>query len=188
MRSHLFGLTILVSVVIAGDARAQWTQTTQKESMNNRSLQRFKIMGSFLIPPRSPTEPPTFVVDCEPGEHDPTNAAVGGSFDEARITFGGAIMNQIPDGVTVSFRRDDQRIKVEQWPASPEGTMVLVPADSVAEILYGHGSVFRRSKAAQVRRLRIAANEYLASRVVAEFDLPESSSLAEACGLVSHKK
>jgi hypothetical protein len=39
-----------------------------------------------------------------------------------------------------------------------------------------------------VHKIVIAADEYLAGQVVAQFDMPDPTQIAEACGAIIHKK
>jgi hypothetical protein len=39
-----------------------------------------------------------------------------------------------------------------------------------------------------VHKVVIAADEYLATQVVAQFDMPDPTPVAEACGVILHKR
>jgi hypothetical protein len=102
---HLVSLGILAQPFAA---QGQWIQTTQTDTMSDKSYQQFKIERTFLTPPKNPAGAPTLIVDCVPGEHRYGSGWVGGHFNRARITFGGTILSQASGGMVVNFRRDGE--------------------------------------------------------------------------------
>jgi len=156
--------------------------------MSDKSYQRFSIEGAFLTPPKKPTGPPVLIVDCVPGEHRYGGGWVGGYFNQARVTLGGAILGQGASGVIVNFRRDGEaKVQVESWSGATDFTAAFMSYSSLVEMLYGHMTPPHADKAIAVKKLRIAVDEFQAVKIVAEFNLPESPSMAEACGLVMRK-
>ena len=181
------GSTLCLTIIAVVMAHAQWIQTTHKELPSNSPWHQYRIEGKFLTPPRSPSSPPAFIVECQAGDRSPLSDRDGGNFDRARITFGGAIINQIPYGAAVASRRDgDHTDHVELWSTSPDGTSVLLSYESTIEVLYRHFQPQPWTKSVPVKTLRITAEEYLAAKVIAEFQLPDPSSLANECGFIVH--
>jgi hypothetical protein len=55
-------------------------------------------------------------------------------------------------------------------------------------LLYGHVGWHTDGKGEQVRKLLLDVPEYLGTQVQVQFDFPESTEVADACGLIAHKR
>lgn len=55
------------------------------------------------------------------------------------------------------------------------------------EMLYGHFMPHKEGTGPQVKKFVIELPQYLGSDVVLQFNLPESTDVAEACGAIWHK-
>jgi hypothetical protein len=54
-------------------------------------------------------------------------------------------------------------------------------------LLYGHLLPHKENTGPQTRKLVIGLQEYLGPEVVIQFDLPDSTEVAETCGAIWHK-
>ncbi len=88
----------------------------------------------------------------------------------------------------VQFRLDDKKIQTGYWtPSTDFGGAFFTDLD-LDNLLYGHMLPHKEGTGDPVRKVVIAANEFLAGQVVAEFDMPDPTQVAEACGVIFHKK
>jgi hypothetical protein len=56
-------------------------------------------------------------------------------------------------------------------------------------LLYGHLMPHKEwTNSPQVRKIILGVSEYLAAQIQIEFDLPESTEVADACGVIEHKR
>jgi hypothetical protein len=53
--------------------------------------------------------------------------------------------------------------------------------------LYRHAMYHKENTTPQVRKVVIAVSEYLGGEVVMQFDMPDATEAAKACGIILHK-
>jgi hypothetical protein len=56
------------------------------------------------------------------------------------------------------------------------------------DLLYGHVLRHKEGTNAQVRRIMLGVPEYLGAQIQMQFDLPDSTEVADACGVILHKR
>ena len=101
------------------------------------------------------------------------------------------------DAVMVSYRLDDGKVQSEPWGRSTNFSAIFMSHpgcalcgsgyDVFANLLYGHHMYHKENTNPQVRKIVFDVSEYLGGQVVMQFDLPDSSEVAEACGIIMHK-
>jgi hypothetical protein len=55
-------------------------------------------------------------------------------------------------------------------------------------LLYGHMLPHKEGSNPPVKKVVIAASEYLGPQVVARFDMPDSVTVVDTCGVIDHTK
>jgi hypothetical protein len=88
----------------------------------------------------------------------------------------------------VSFRLDDKKIQTGYWTPSTDFGGVFFTDLDLSNLLYGHMLPHKEGTSDPVHKVVIAVDEYLAGQVVAQFDMPDPTQVAEACGAIFHKK
>ncbi len=89
--------------------------------------------------------------------------------------------------VDVSYRLDDSKVHKEPWGVSTDFSAISMGETELDTILYAHFMPHKENTTPPVRKLVLAFSEYLGGEVVVQFDMPEPSDAAEACGAIWHK-
>jgi hypothetical protein len=99
----------------------------------------------------------------------------------------------------VQFRLDDGKIQTVSWGRSTDFSAIFLtpPAaarpflrsgyEEFANLLYAHAMYHKENTNPQVRKVVLDVPEYLGGEVVMQFDLPDSTGVADACGIIWHK-
>jgi len=127
------------------------------------------------------------VLHCQPGPHGVGNGKTNGHFVEGWISVGAVLGSE-----QVEFRLDDKKLQYDLWTASTDhsGVFLTKPfcGDCIlANLLYGHTLPHKEGSGPQVNKIIIGVPEYLAAQIQMQFDLPDSTEVAEACGIITHK-
>lgn len=189
MRTRTSLLWLFLFCVIPALSAQSWTATVLKDPMTDVSYTRYVLTGSFVeTTERGDGSQPLFILECIPGEHHRGSYELGGSLIKAYFAFG-TVLNTLPGkGVPVLFRRDGGKPASEIWGAGTAGTAAFPPVASLNEVLFGHILPHRENSSPAVQKLLISADEYLASRVTAQFLLPSDDAVYETCGLEYKKR
>jgi hypothetical protein len=182
---------------------APWQRGQKTDPLRGITYAQFSLVGKFLTPPEKASNPnPVIIVRCTPGRdkkggHGYTN----GKFSEGYILVGGVMDSSVAEGgdsfVSVNFRLDDGKLQSEQWGRSTDFSAIFFSHptcplcgrgyDIFANLLYGHAMYHKENTNPQVRKVVIGVSEYLGSEVVMQFDMPDATEVAEACGIIMHK-
>lgn len=90
--------------------------------------------------------------------------------------------------VSVEFRLDDRKLQADLWPKSTDHSGVFLDDIRLDNLLYGHLLGHKEGTGPQVRRIMLGVPEYLAIQIQMQFDLPDSTEVADACGVILHKR
>ena len=70
-----------------------------------------------------------------------------------------------------------------------QGRIDVYKRQDLNNLLYGHLMPHKEwTNSPQVRKIILGVSEYLAAQIQIEFDLPESTEVADACGVIEHKR
>lgn len=189
-------LITLLCIVLAPRA-----SQTQEDSKNWKSIQKtdplrgnsytlFLLEGRFLTAPKRPdVSNPVMALQCEAGSH--TRGHRHGKLLGGYIIAGGVVDtlgNFASVGtVPVEFRSDDGKLQSRNWSHSKDYSAVFFDDVDFWTILYGHMLIHKENTSPQVRKFVIGVSQFLDSDVVIQFDFPESTEVADACGAIWHK-
>ena len=163
----------------------KWRQSQKNDAARGISYTQFTLAGKFVKWPEKDAENrPSLEVDCRtPGES-------GGLMEKLwhAYYFAGTpltVQYVEPDAITtgisyfqkidVRYRLDNGKEKKEQWSPGPDKSSVSIPKDVLKKMLGAHSVV-------------ITVNEVNAKEVSAQFEMPDSAELAQACGISAHRK
>jgi len=165
----------------------EWQQSQKTDALRGVTYPQFVLEGKWLTPPKQESGPPKLFVHCQPGRYAFGHA--NGKFIDGYFLAGVVLDGHTDSGrSTVEFRLDDGKVQTGYWtPSTDFGGDFFTDAD-LNNLLYGHMLPHKEGTGAPVHKVVIAANEYLAGQVVAQFDMPDPTSVAEACGVIFHKK
>jgi hypothetical protein len=191
---------LFCAIVAPAQTQPQWHREQKNDPVRSLSFTQFSLTGKFLTPPQNASTPnPMMFVRCIPGSnhHGHTN----GKFVAGYIFVGGAISYDVSESgasfVPVEFRLDDGKLQSERWGRSTDPSAVFFADPTCsscgggnevfANLLYGHHPFHKQDTNLQVRKIVIGMDEFLGGEVVMQFDLPDATEVAEACGIIWHK-
>ncbi len=187
-----FGRLVVTAtaITIVSLAQSEWHPTEKTDALRGTHYTQFALEGRFLTPPKGPNADPVprLFVQCLPGEHSAGyHIFTNGRYITSWLAIG-SVLDTRASSAAVHFRLDDGKIKEEVWASSTSLTGLFFEKDTLNTLLYGHFLPHKENSGQPVRKLVIATDEYLAGEVVMQFDLPNPAPVAEACGLVVHKR
>lgn len=170
---------------------SQWRHEERTDPLRGTAFSQFSLAGKFLTAPRnSPDAQPLMVVRCTRGKdhHGHTN----GKFVSGYIFVGGVVDSNVngsgEGAVSVEFRLDDGKLQSETWGRSTDFSAIFFRGyDVFANLLYGHHMYHNENTNPQVRKVVIGVPEFLGGEVVMQFDMPDATEVADACGIIWHK-
>ena len=183
-------LVLLTLCVHAQDAPA-WSRAAKTDQLTGANSVEFTLLGKFLAAPNGPGAPtqPTLVARCIPGER--SWGRFGGKFLEGYVLVGsvvdthGSIVREA--GIPVRYRLDDGKVQSATWTQSTNYAGVFFSWADFANLLYAHMLPHKKNSSPPVRKVVISIPEFLAADIVAQFDMPEPSEVADACGITRRK-
>jgi len=163
----------------------KWRQTQKTDTSRGIAYTQFTLAGKFLKWPKKDAENrPTLEVDCRTPEE------AGGlmeKFWHAYLLAGTPLTveyvepPEIKAGISyyqkisVRYRLDDQKEKKEQWAPGADKNSVSIPKDALKKMFRAHTVV-------------IAMNENNAGETSVQFEMADSTAVAQACSIGYHKK
>jgi hypothetical protein len=176
-------ILVFLSSAIASFAQPEtWQQSEEQDALRGTTHLRFELKERFLTAPKNPTiDRPALIVTCQPGKH---LRIYNGKFLQGFATAGVVL-----DSGQVQYRIDDGKIQREEWSSSTNSSSAFFPsAATLNNLLYGHILPHKEGTSAPVRKLVIAVDQFLAGEIAMQFDMPDPTSIADACGVIAHKK
>jgi hypothetical protein len=190
---------LLFATVVPAQTQPQWHRE-QKTDPHDVSFTQFSLTGKFLTPPQDASNTnPTMFVRCIPGSD--RHGHTGGKFIAGYIFVGGHVSYDVSESgasfVPVEFRLDDGKLQSERWGRSTDPFAVFFSDPTCAacgsgyevfaNLLYGHHTLRKQETNPQVRKIVIGVDEVLGGEVTMQFELPDATEVAEACGIIWHK-
>ena len=163
----------------------KWRQSQKPESAGAPPFTQFTLPGKFVKwPEKDASNRPTLEVDCR---SDETSPGPRDRLLHAYLLAGTPLTVQYvePDAITtgisyfqkisVRYRLDNGKEKKEQWSPGPDKNSISIPKDVLKKMLEAHSVV-------------ITVNEDKAAEVSTQFEMTDSSEVAQTCGIGYHKK
>jgi hypothetical protein len=164
-----------------------WHREEKADPLHKLSYIQFTLEGKYLIPPKQPTIPPLLVVRCVAGSHKVNGGTANGKFLTGYLAVA-AVLDFQAGRVPVEYRLDDGRLIPARWASSTDGAGAFFLYVEFNNLLYGHALPHKENTNPPVRKVVLGVPEYLGSEVEVEFDMPDPSDVADACGVIVHKK
>jgi hypothetical protein len=175
-----------------------WKREDKTDALRGTHYLEFELDGTFLTPPKRPgVNTPMMVVDCLPGQH---LKVYGGRFIAGFVVTGAVLSSQViekdtvlggrslPTVIPVEFRLDDGKVQEHVFNPSTDGTSAFFPETILSTLLYGHYLPHKEGKGDPIKKVVLAMDEYLAGRIVIQFDMPDPHDVADSCGVIAHKR
>jgi len=157
---------------------------------------QYSLEGKFLTSPQNatPNTHPVIIAQCTPGDFNHHTAH--GKLLKAYIFVGGVLDSHVASDsgsrVTVQFRLDDGKLQTDYWTASTNFSALFFnpyfPEGGFATMLYGHMLPHKENTSPPVKKIVLGVPEYLGGEVVMQFDMPDPTEVADACGEIKHKR
>ena len=180
-----------------------WQREAKTDPLRGTNFVQFSLIGKFLTQPKNASNGnPTMIVRCAPGiDKKRGQGHTNGKFREGYIFVGGVMDSSMSgngsSSVSVQFRLDDGKLQSESWGRSTDFSSIFFSHpncplcgggyDIFANLLYGHAMYHKENTNPQVRKVVIGVSEYLGGEIVMQFDMPDATDVAEACGIILHK-
>jgi hypothetical protein len=163
-----------------------WQRQEKSDPLRKLEYSQFVLEGKYLIPPRAKAPaPPTLVARCQAGNSNFGHAH--GKFLKGYLSVD-AVLDFHAGGVPVSLRLDEGKVQSAHWTQSTDGSGAFFESVEFNNLLYGHMLPHKEGTNPPVRKVIIGVPEYLGAEVQVEFAMPDSSDVAETCGVLWHKK
>ena len=200
LKQSILGVAVSCVLVFAAIASTSWQREEKTDPLRGNTFSQFSLAGKFLTPPRNaPNANPTMIVRCVPGKDK--RGHTNGKFKEGYIFVGRVTDTSVSENgnstVAVQFRLDDGKLQSESWGRSTDFSSIFFTHPNCplcgsgypifANLLYGHAMYHKENSNPQVRKVVIGVSEYLGGEIVMQFDMPDATEVAEACGIVWHK-
>jgi hypothetical protein len=200
-RTAIVTMLLLAGVGMA-HSQAAWQRSTVDDPLRKTSFTQFVLQGKYLVAPKTqkPGEFPALVVRCSAGPHSVGyHVSVNGSFLAGYLVTGVIVDSQVtiheglfgtsfPVVIPVAFRLDEGKLQTENWQTSTDHSAAFFGSGSLNNLLYGHVPRHKENTSEQVRKVILGLDEAFAGEVQIQFDMPDATEVAEACGVVIHKK
>jgi hypothetical protein len=159
-----------------------WRQSQKTNPSRGTTYTRFTLEGKFLKAPQGDfPNRPALVLDCAPGK-----GSRKGKFVAADILIGPTMKIDYVEPqeihgtsyypkISVQYRIDDAKEEEGKWTPGTEKTSATVPKDSLKKILRAH-------------TFELTTEDDRGSRLVMQFDMPNSPPVEEACNVDNRKK
>jgi hypothetical protein len=173
---------------MSGADSSNWTASQRTDGLTGQVRTEFTLRGKYIEAPSRNTGSPSMRVRCAVGKRPAGKTYAGGQFLEAYADFG-VMTDSQPAGILVHYRIDDGKVIDQFWTRSTDFRAGFFGDKELASFLYGKRGALRDGDAlTPVRKVVVAAPEYLAVQIVVQFDMPDPKEVAESCGLMIHNE
>jgi hypothetical protein len=192
-------LTILLFLSFVIPAFSQeWVKKEEIDPMTDKHSVRYTLTGTYLTAPKnaSETDLPVLVVQCTPQLHNIGKNHTNGKYNEGYVTTPGGVVDTNKHGrISVEYRLDNDKAQTAYWnPSTDFSGAFLSYGDfgsgwlEFANLLYKHHAYHKDgTPPPQVQRIIVSMPEFMGTKMVMQFNLPDSREIADACGIISYK-
>jgi hypothetical protein len=164
-------------LLASGIAEAETWQATEKtDVLTDARSTEYVLAGKFInVPTRGGSNSPRLVVQCAHG--------VGSKPGHRIASY--LIVGTVLQSTEVGFRIDDGKAQPGfNWKLSNDLTSGFFDAPDLTEFLYGHMFKHKIDTSRPVHKLVIVMTEYAGGNIAMQFDMPDPSEVARACGII----
>lgn len=184
------GLFACISLAIHAQGGPVWNKEEKADPLRDTKYFQFTLDGKFLTPPRNikPDSVPSIIVRCTPGSF--TRGHLHGKFMNGYIYVGAVVDTQVSSSgpsVRAKFRLDGGKLQDAGWSHSTDYSSIFFEDIDFNTLLYGHFMPHKEDTSAPVKKIVVGIDEYLGGEVVMQFDMPNPTEVADACGAIWHK-
>ncbi|MGC2695888.1 MAG: hypothetical protein WA738_08855 [Candidatus Angelobacter sp.] len=198
-----FAIAFLVLGTIAVAAAQdlpKWQVQQVKDAFLGTELTQFRLEGKYLAAPQDGSTVPALMLSCKAGAH----GKYDGQLEDASLFVGKPTVDprllrrsktraaRNETLITTQYRLDDGKVHTEHLSHSQDFKMISLELGGCRECLinnlfYGHEVSHKEDSSPQVRKVILNIPEYVGGNIVIQFDLPDVTEVAKACGVTYHK-
>lgn len=169
---------------------AGWVKEGKTDPLRDTQYVQFTLDGKFLTPPQHTKADvePSIILQCTPGSF--ARGHLHGKLLKGYVFVGTVIDTQMSSSVAsvrAKYRLDDGKLQDVPWSHSTDFSSVFFGETDMNTLLYGHFMPHKENTSPPVKKVVIGFDEYLGGEVVMQFDMPDPTEVAEACGAIWHK-
>jgi hypothetical protein len=195
-RTLMFAMVVALGAVGATQQAPMWVSTQVKDSFRGTEFTEFSLAGKYLTAPvRASSNNPVLLLHCVPGPH--TFGKYDGRLADAYLYPGHTVADangthRRNARIPTEYRLDDGKIHAEYLYPSTDFKAISLKAPGCGECVlndffYGHQISHKEGTSPQVRKIVVNIPEFKGGDVVIQFDLPDVTEVARACGVTYHK-
>jgi hypothetical protein len=197
------GLVFATSLLAAQDAAPQWQKEQTKDAFLGTETIQYRLEGKYLATPFTKPATPAIYLQCKPGSNN--HGKYDGKLESAFLFVGDTptdrhvaherksqVAHERQSNVTTQYRLDDGKVHTQYLSHSPDFKMISLQPDGcgdcmINDLFYGHIVSHKEDTSPQVRKVVFNIPELKSGNVVIQFDLPDVTEVARACGVSYHK-
>jgi hypothetical protein len=195
MKYVALALALALIAVAAAQQAPVWASNLVKDSFRGTEYTEFSLAGRYITAPlHASSNNPVLMLDCTPGAHGSGNkGGLASAFLYPGHTVADEHGSHSRNGrIRTEYRLDDGKIHAEfLYPSTDfKGISLKAPGCGecvVNDFFYGHQISHREGTSPQVRKIVLNIPEYKGGDVVIQFDLPDVTEVARACGVSYHR-
>jgi hypothetical protein len=185
----------ILLLALAGSAFGQWVKVEKTDALRGTKFVQYSLNGIFLTPPSNATADahPTLIAQCVLGDfyRHKAHGKILKSYINVGTVLDSQVGNDLNSRVKVEFRLDDGKVQTDEWSHSTDFSALFFnpydPNGGFNNLLYGHRLPHKENTNPPVKKAVISVQEYLGGNVVMQFDMPDPTEVADACGVIIHK-
>jgi hypothetical protein len=193
---HTASVLVLVLITLGTAQQSPtWESRQIRDAFRGTQLTEFRLEGKYLAAPTKYSSNPELLLHCIPASN---TAGKNGKLAEAFLIAGDVRLAHSRSSkanasrVATQYRLDDGKIHTEYlYPSTDYKAVSLQPAGCgecvVNDFFYGHQISHKEGTSPQVRKVVVSIPELRGGEIVVQFDLPDVTEVAKACGVTYHK-
>jgi hypothetical protein len=194
MKYVAFVLGLAFLAVAAAQQAPVWASNPVKDAFRGTEYTQFSLAGKFVTAPlHASSNNPVLMLDCIPGAEG--SGKHGGVLAGAFLYPGHSVADDhgshSKNGrIRTEYRLDDGKVHAEFLDPSTDFKAVSLKAPRCGNCVlddWFYGDAHKDASSSQVRKIVLNLSEFKGGNVVIQFDLPDITQVASACGLKNHK-
>ena len=144
--------------------------------MTDAKLTEYTLNGKFIkLPSRGTIDAPRLVVQCAHG--------VGSKPGHRLASY--LVVGAVLDSASAQYRLDDRKPQPGlHWEMATNFSGVFIDGPDLTSLLYGHMFKHKIDPRNPVHKVVLVMREYAAGSIIMQFDMPDPTPVAEACGIL----
>jgi len=193
MTAAITVLLLGITGMLAAQDGPKWQTQQIKDPFLGSEVTQYRLEGKYLAAPRDQDAVPAMMLRCKPQPH----GKYDGKLVSAFLYVGNTIVDSQIDydrasRVTTQYRLDDGKVHTGYFYHTRDYKMISLQPQycgecTINDFFYGHEISHKENTSPQIKKVVLSIPEYLGGNIVIQFDLPDVTEVAKACGISMHK-